>query len=284
MELFIGLDIGGTKFTVASGDSQGGLIKKITEATPPGLDEGLELLHVMIYKLKMNNKILRMAAATGGPLDWQKGIVSPLHQPAWREVPLKAMMEKRYGCPFYVDVDTNVAAQGEYMHLKQKPVKLLYITLSTGMGGGLMINGEIFRGINGAHPEIGHQSINFKCEYPERISCECGANDCLEGLVSGNAIRRIYQKPAEDLTDAEWREVAYNFGQGLRNLAAIYSPDLIILGGSVALGGGEPFISQAKAVMQRLLKIVPAPKVRLSRLGTDSPLIGALCLARSGLG
>jgi glucokinase len=283
MKLYVGLDIGGTKFSVASGNAVGRIRNQVTAPTPMDLQAGLTLLHQMIAEVSRGDRITGIGAAIGGPLDWQTGVVSPLHQPQWREVPLKAMMEERYHCPFYVDVDTNVAAQGEYSHIKPPPEKLLYITLSTGMGGGLIIKGDVYRGMAGSHPEVGHQSINFTCSHPERISCECGAEDCLEGLISGNAIQRIYQKPAEQLTKEEWQEIAYNLGQGLRNLAAIYLPDIIVLGGSVTLGGGRALLAKAMAVMRDLLKIVPVPTVQLSKLGAETPLIGALHLAKNGL-
>jgi glucokinase len=151
------------------------------------------------------------------------------------------------------------------------------------MGGGFLLNGKIYRGTGGAHPEAGHQSVNFRVSYPDRVSCECGAPDCLEALISGNAIRRIYHKPAEMLDSSEWQEVAFNLGQGLRNLAVIYAPDLIRLGGGVAIGGGERLIATARQVMLDHLKLVPAPVIELSRLGYDTALIGAVFLAIYGL-
>jgi predicted NBD/HSP70 family sugar kinase len=195
-------------------------------------------------------------------------------------VPLKDLMERVYGCPFAVDVDTNVAALGEYAD-SGGATRLLYLTLSTGMGGGFVVDGQLYRGARGAHPEVGHHGIAYRCAHPERIVCECGGGDCLEALLSGNGIRRVYGKPAEDLDDAEWQEVAYNLGQGLRNLAAIYAPDVIVLGGGVALGGGAVLIERATAVMRRHLRLVPAPAVRLSRLGYETALRGALVLAKS---
>jgi len=192
------------------------------------------------------------------------------------------LMEQRWGCSFYVDVDTNVAALGEYAAAASACRRFLYITLSTGMGGGYLVDGTIYRAMGGAHPEIGHQAINFRCMHPERVSCECGAPDCLEALISGNGIRRIYGKPAEQLDDHEWAEVAYNLGQGLRNLATIYLPDLIVLGGGVAVGGGERLIAAARQVLAERLRLVPIPAVRLSQLGYDTALHGAIEIARLG--
>jgi predicted NBD/HSP70 family sugar kinase len=280
---FIGLDIGGTKFLVASATLDGTIIARVQQPTPRNLAAGLALLDSMIATVSAGLAPHAIGVAIGGPLDWQTGVVSPLHQPEWRHVPLKARFEERYGCPLLVDVDTNVAALGEYAYGGEPATRLLYLTLSTGMGGGFLIDGQIYRGGNGAHPEVGHQAINYRCAHPERVQCACGAPDCLEALVSGNAIRRIYGVPAEHLNAAQWAEVAYNLGQGLRNLAAIYAPDQIVLGGGVAVGGGAPLLQAAAQVLTERLKIVPIPQLRLSQLGYDTALYGAIALARLAL-
>jgi len=281
MTVLIGLDIGGTKIMVAAADHQGNILRRARTATSVDLEEDLANIHTMIGDVAGGDEILGIGAAIGGPLDWEQGIVSPLHQPAWRNIPLKAMMESIWGCRFHVDVDTNVAAVGEYRWGGVRAGRFLYVTLSTGMGGGFLIDGTIYRGQDGAHPEVGHQSIHFRSLNPSAVQCECGAPDCLEALISGNAIRRIYGKPAEALSPAEWEEVAYNLGQGLRNMAALYAPDVISIGGGVAVGGGEKFIQSARDVMKEHLKLVPAPQVGLSRLGYDTALRGAIAMALS---
>jgi len=283
MSIFIGLDIGGTKFLVGAADGEGHILRRTRAATSTDLNQDLETLHRMIADVTQGEKIGGMGAAIGGPLDWQRGVVSPLHQPAWRDGPLKQIMEERWQCPFQVDVDTNIAALGEYTAGAVTARRFLYITVSTGMGGGLISDGRIYRGMGDAHPEIGHQSVDFRCSNPAGVQCECGVSNCLEALVSGNGIRRIYGKPAEQLSPAEWDEVAYNLGQGLRNAAALYAPDLIRLGGGVAVGGGEQFIQRAADVMRAHLRIVPPPAVELSRLGYDTALLGAVAIAIHGL-
>lgn len=281
MAIVIGLDIGGTKIMVAAADQEGNILRRARTATSTSLETDLANLNRMIHEVSAGEEIASMGAAIGGPLDWERGIVSPLHQPAWREVPLKQIMESKWRCPFQVDVDTNVAALGEYRWGGVPAGRFLYLTLSTGMGGGFLLDGKIYRGTEGAHPEVGHQSIHFRCSNPAAVQCECGAPDCLEALISGNGIRRIYGKPAEALTPEEWEEVSYNLGQGLRNMAALYTPDLIRIGGGVAVGGGENFIEAARRVMEDHLKIIPAPRVELSRLGYDTALQGAIALALS---
>lgn len=284
MPLFIGLDIGGTKLLVAAADGSGHIVRQVRRDTPLALDEGLRLLHAMIHEVAAGEPIAGIGAAVGGPLDWQQGVVSPLHQPEWRDVPLKALMEQQYGCPFSVDVDTNVAALGEYEASADRPARMLYVTISTGVGGGFLLDGWIYRGANSTHPEFGHQSINYRCANPDGVACECGAPDCLEALVSGNGIRRVYGVPAEQLSAAAWAEVGHNLGQGLRNAATFYAPDVIVLGGGVAVGGGERLLDTARQVLRERLRLVPVPTLRLSRLGYETALRGALGIARRGVG
>jgi len=283
MALFIGLDIGGTKTLAASANHDMTILKKVRNPTSFDLQEGIDLLHKMIREVTDGQSIEGIGAAIGGPLDWKLGIVSPLHQPLWRNVPLKQILEEKYNCPFYVDVDTNVAALGEYYLSPQKHGRFLYITLSTGMGGGLLIDGKIYRGKNQEHPEIAHQSIHYKCTFPDRITCECGASDCLEALVSGNGIRRIYQKPPEELSEFEWKEVTHNLGQGIRNLATIYLPEVIVLGGGIAHGRGNQLIQDLKDFLSKTLHIVPVPEIRLSLAGYETALVGAIRIAIEGI-
>ena len=282
MSVYVGLDIGGTKVMAAAADRQGRILRRARRPSVQPLEAGLAILDQMIVEVADGQPIMAIGAAAGGPLDWQTGVVSPLHQPAWRAVPLRQIMEERWSCPFYVDVDTNLAALAEYALGGARVARLLYLTLSTGMGGGFLIDGRIYRGAGGAHPEVAHQSIPYRCSNPAGLACECGLPDCLEALVSGNGIRRVYGKPAEHLSPDEWAEVAYNLGQGLRNLAAIYTPDLIRIGGGVAVGGGPAFVEQARQIMAAHLRLVPVPGVSLSRLGRDTALHGALIIAARG--
>lgn len=284
MSVYVGLDIGGTKLLVAAADEQGTILRRRQAPTPFELEEGLALLKEMVEEVRQGEPILAFGAAAGGPLDWERGVVSPLHQPEWREVPLRAIMQEAFGAPLYVDVDTNVAALGEFAFGGEASARMLYLTISTGMGGGFLVDGQLYRGAGGAHPEVGHQAVAFRAKHPERVQCACGAGDCLEALISGNAIRRLYGKPAEQLDEAEWQEVAYNLGRGLQNLAAILSPEVIVLGGGVAVGGGAKLLDAARQVMEAHLKIVPAPRVRLSELGYDTALLGTIALAMRGVG
>jgi glucokinase len=282
-KVYIGLDIGGTKTIVASFNGTGEELGRSTFSTPADLQAGLDLIHHHILALCADFPLGGIGASIGGPLDYQTGVVSPLHQPNWRDVPLKKLLETRYQVPFFVDVDTNVAALAEYHACPHKPDSLLYITISTGMGGGFIRNGSIYRGNGGAHPEIAHQSIPYRCAHPENISCECGVEDCLEALVSGNGIERIYGKPAKDLNHEEWVEVGYNLGQGLRNITTILAPQEIRLGGGVAIKGSKLLLQTALKTLKQHTLLVPLPHVSISTLGYDTALIGAGLIARIGI-
>ena len=202
--MYVGIDLGGTKIIVVSVDKDGSIIKKIKNDTPLELDEGLEMLKNMVKEVCSSPKAI--GCACGGPLDWKSGVVSPLHQPKWRNVPLKQIMEKEFSCKFHVDVDTNVAALGEYYFGSAANHKVfIYVTLSTGMGAAKLINGKIYRGYG--HPEMAHQSFTLSLNHAakdfnhDNYFCECGAKWCLETYVSGNAIKRIYGMPAEQAKD-----------------------------------------------------------------------------------
>lgn len=281
-DIYIGLDIGGTKVLAGCANKEGEIFRKVKVKTPLHLEQGLELVNELTHELSDGYNLKGIGVAIGGPINLDNGTVSPLHQPEWRNVALKKLLEEQWKCPCHFEVDTNVAALGEYYLGNYTASKFLYITLSTGMGGGILIDGKIYQGLNGFHPEIAHQSINYRCSFPKRIQCECGVDDCLEALVSGNAIQRIYGKPAEKLTEKEWDEVAWNLGQGIRNIVTIMAPEVIVFGGGIATHGGENFIKKVEAYAAQKLKLVPMPTLRISLLGYDTALSGACYIAVHG--
>ena len=246
---YVGIDLGGTKTIVACTDEKGKIIRQARENTPVALKDGINMLTRMVREVSPSPTSI--GCACGGPLDYRNGVVSPLHMPQWRNVPLKETMEKEFNCPFRVDVDTNAAALG--------------------------------------HPEMGHQSFAAALRHARdgfdlsRHRCECGAIGCLESFVSGNAIRIIYGKPAEEISGADIiNEIAANLGEGLRNIIALHSPDAIFIGGGVAYGLGEKLLMPAIGAAKNNLKIVPVPAIRLASLGYDSALMGSIALAING--
>jgi glucokinase len=280
MGIYIGIDIGGTKMMAASVTGEMHILRRCRHLTPEGLQAGLDQLHAMVAEVAAGENILGIGLSIGGPIDIPAGTVSPLNQREWRNVPIRRIMEERYGCPFHFGVDTDVAAVAEYHLAGVKVGRFLYVTISTGVGGGFLLDGKVYRGLNGAHPEVGHQAIAARLKHPGRALCGCGNPDCLEAIVSGSGIERIYGKPAQDLAPDEWDEVAFNLSQGLRNMIVVLSPDLIVLGGGVTTGGGQHFLEDTQAYLRKSLTLVPMPEIRVSDLGYDTALLGAAYIAR----
>jgi glucokinase len=280
MGVYIGIDIGGTKMMVAAVDAEMRILRRVKAATPLNLQEGLEQLYALIDDMAEKEEILGLGMAIGGPIDIAAGTVSPLNLPEWRDVPIRQLLETRYGCPLHYGVDTDVAAVAEYRLAGLRVVRFLYVTISTGVGGGFLIDGQVYRGLDGAHPEVGHQGIPARVRYPERVRCGCGSPTCLEALVSGSGIAHVYGKPAYALEPDEWDEVAYNLSQGLRNMIVMLSPDLIVLGGGVTTGGGQNFLDSTYAYLAQNLTMARMPEIRVSELGYDTALLGAGYLAR----
>lgn len=279
--LLVGIDLGGTKIQVAATDFSGHVLARLREPTPRSLPEGLDLLRQALTTVAQGAPIAGIGVAIGGPINALTGVVSPLHQPEWRDVPLGRHLETwSAGAPWRIEVDTDAAALAEY-HLGGHGVeRLLYVTVSTGVGGGFVVAGDVFRGADGAHPEFGHQAV----PGGEGVACPCGAQGCLEALVSGTALQRRYQCDPATLDDAAWAETGLLLGLGLRNASTLLAPQLIALGGGVVIGAGERLLTPARAELAAGLRLVPAPRVTASVLGYDTALQGALVLASLAAG
>lgn len=279
--LLVGIDLGGTKIQVAATDFSGRVLARLREPTPRSLPAGLDLLRHALTTVSQGAPIAGVGVAIGGPINALTGVVSPLHQPEWRDVPLGRYLETwSDGAPWRIEVDTDAAALAEY-HLGGHGVeRLLYVTVSTGVGGGFVVAGDVFRGAGGAHPEFGHQAV----PGGEGVACPCGARGCLEALVSGTALQSRHKRDPETLDDAAWAETGRLLGLGLRNACTLLAPQVVALGGGVVFGAGERLLAPARAELFAGLRLVPAPRVTASALGYDTALQGALVLASLAAG
>lgn len=281
--IYAGIDFGATKTIAVSADEKGNIINQIQKNTPQKLEDGIEMFKELIYEISSESKIIAIGCATGGPLDWKRGIINFLHMPTWRNVNLKEIMEKEFSCPFYVDNDCNVAAIGELVFGEGKNYNdFIYITISTGVGAGIIKHKKIFRGLDGEHPELGHQIVETSELYD--VTCRCGAKNCLESLIAGYIIEKHYGKPAEMLSEKEWKKIGYILGQGLRNIIIMHAPEVIFLGGGVALGARNKLLDPALKVVEEQVKIVKLPLIKLTSLGYDAPIKGSIALAMKGHG
>ena len=269
----IGVDIGGTRLRVGRRDGRGGLIAE--RALVP---EGGAALATMIVEMARRiapEGIARIGVSAPGPLDFAAGVVNKLGKPGWHGSPLIPDTSQRLEAPVLMDNDANCAALGEWGEGAGRGARtLVYYTLSTGVGTGVIINGRVH---HGAHDtEGGHQIV-----WPDGPDCPCGARGCLEAVASGTAIRARHGRPAETIDDqAIWDEVAGYVAVAVANTTALLGPDIIVFGGGVS-ARGELLFGPLRRKAAELIRILPLPDIRVAGLGQDSGIIGALVLAET---
>jgi glucokinase len=306
--IILALDYGGTKHTAA--------LLAVGERTwlahervysPPGADGSYD--RATMIKMAHNllacarGQLAAVGVSFGGPVDATTGTVRLSHHvPGWEDTPLCDQLQAEFGVPAAVDNDANVAALGEWRFgAGQGCDSLLYVTVSTGIGGGWVLNGRIYSGADGMAGEIGHVVVR-----PDGMECVCGKRGCLEAEACGPAIakkmrERIQTPNAKTCTvwtsvtaesvaraaqqgDALAQEVmddaAHMLGAGLGGAINLMNPQRIVLGGGVTKSGERYWrivreTARAHALPQMRVEIAPAA------LGDDAPLWGAVALAES---
>lgn len=227
-----------------------------------------------------------------GPLNIQTGtILHTPNLPAWRGTPIVKILKRAFGVPVALDNDANAAALAE-LKFGCKKKNFIYLTLSTGIGGGIVIGGKVYRGATGNAGEIGHMIVERSQNAPR---CGCGKRGCLEALASGNAIARGGKKILKlKHASAEivfWRaragdkkarkiieEAAFYLGVGLANLSEIFDPEAIVLGGGLTKSWAL-FEKGVKKTLKRYARQMP--ELVLTKLGDDNVLMGAAALVFS---
>ncbi|HHV15474.1 MAG TPA: ROK family protein, partial [Gelria sp.] len=190
-ELVLGVDLGGTKILAGIADTNGIILEKKQVLTPAGAEPGQVLDVIIDYATELRKvcqvkeeEIKGIAVATPGPLSYPEGVVRNSPNLGWKRVNFKEELIQRIGRPIIVEKDTNMAAWGEYYFGRRRGCgDLLYITVSTGVGGGIICAGELYRGHIGGAGEVGHMVV----ETGGAI-CNCGRRGCLEALASGSAV------------------------------------------------------------------------------------------------
>jgi glucokinase len=270
----LGIDIGGTKISIVLGTEKGRvlarreILTKTGSKTPSCVKELTAHLRSLIIRSGISpKKFLGIGVGCPGAVDPQKGALprSP-NLPGWAGLPLKRILTKATGLPVYLGNDANVAALGEYLFGAGRKTKdLIYITVSTGVGGGIIINGRLYQGAGSVAGEIGHISI-----VPDGKKCACGKRGCLEAYASGTAIAknvreqmtpkntRIWKflgrdkkvtarqvgmaaREGDKLSIESYRRAGYYLGIGVANLLNILNPDKIVIGGGVLKSAHKVF-------------------------------------------
>lgn len=280
----LALDIGGTKLEVGLVSDSGEVLCRRRGPTRAqgGADELFGDLCELIDEILASGTATRCGVGCGGPMAPGGVTVSPLNIPAWREFPLRQRLEETVGLPVEIDNDAKAFALAEgWRGAAAGTADFVALVVSTGVGGGIVSQGRLLDGATGNAGHIGHVFVADGTEAWERHPA-----GLLESEASGTAIARRTGRPAPEAGIAVRRRTGVLVGRAVASVANLLDLRLAVVGGSVALGFGEPFFSAAQDELDRLCHldhsrgatIVPAG------LGADGPLIGAAAVALRGAG
>ena len=326
-DLLLALDFGGTKLSLAclrlesarrllAGDAGDTLEWQAQRRafSPPGANAqyDIETVFNLAHELLDGTSPAAIGVSFGGPVDYQRGVVRLSHHvPGWENMPLQQMLERAFQAPAIVDNDANVAALGEAgFGAGRGASSLLYITVSTGVGGGWILNGAPWRGAEGMAGEIGHTVVD-----PQGPRCLCGKCGCVERLASGPylaadarqmlqelpergaILRRMGDGELSNITGkllaeaaAAGDELAWGLlersaralGLAIGNAANLLNPQCFVLGGGVTKSGARYW-----QVLRQTARQTALPQVHFellpAALGDDAPLWGAVALALTHL-
>ena len=292
------VDIGGTKIAVGVVDRNGRVLAKTECATDPG--RGFDRAMQRIVELLAQSASRAAVKLTGigigctGPVDPLTGLVGNVSfLPGWEGGNPVGVLSAEFKVPAAMENDADAAALGEAVWgAGRGKARLICVTIGTGIGGGVILEGRIYRGVAQCHPEIGHHIID-----PLGPLCSCGARGCWESLACGPSMVEWIKTNAptnynlQDLTAREicaqaqqgdeWAKRAveregYYLGVGLANLVTMFAPDALVLGGSV-MKSASLFLARIHEVIRHNCRLVPYERVEISvaSLGPDVGLIGA---------
>ncbi|MGM0499123.1 MAG: ROK family protein [Bacillota bacterium] len=313
-EYYLGLDLGGTKILAGLADAQGNIITRSRKETEAELGEDkiienmIETIEAVLNKAGVSKDQVRtLGIGSPGPLDAKKGIIIENSNLPWKNVQLVKKMEAALGINTLLKNDANAAALGEKWFGAGREVdNMVYLTISTGIGAGAVINKELFNGVNDNACEIGHTVID-----PDGPLCGCGNHGCLESFSSGTSIGKRAREAAaagkskkmldladnivEDIDAVICAQAAYQgdqtaidifekagyyLGIGLGNVVNIFNTEMIILGGGV-MKASDLFLDQALKTMKDIA--LPGPleivTIKEAELGSDIGLMGAIAVA-----
>jgi glucokinase len=310
--LACGIDVGGTKISGGVVDLDGSVVEELRVESPATDVEAMEdAITSLVTELRSRHEIAAVGVGAAGYVDKARAVVMFAPNIAWRDVDLKAELEERIQLPVVVENDVNAAAWGEFSYGAGHDIDdLLMVAVGTGVGGGVVLDGELYRGAFGVGAEIGHMRV-----VPDGILCGCGNRGCLEQYASGSALVREVRAAARggSLLAADLLERAGGepdkitgplvteaasagdpfaveqlgvlgrwLGEGIASLTAVLDPAVVVIGGGVSEAGDlllapvrTAFASQLTGRGHR-----PVLDIRRARLGNRAGLIGAADLAR----
>lgn len=281
----LAVDIGGTKMAAGVVDAEGRVVARHQVPTEGDGAEGLMgTLGGLIDAVRRQADVPVAACGVGcgGPMRAGGEAVSPLNIPGWREFPLRERVAAHVELPTWVDNDAKVLALGEGWRGAAVGTRdYLAMVVSTGVGGGIVLDGRLLDGAGGNAGHIGHVVVE-----PEGRPCVCGARGCLEAEASGTAIAAVTGRSAREAADHVRRRTGTLVGRAVGSVANLLDLRLACVAGSVALGFGATFFDAAQAELDRTACIAHArgAVIRPGGLGAEGSLVGAAAVAWRGLG
>ena len=288
------IDIGGTKIAVAAVTEDGTILHRAECPTDPhlGFPAAISRILAMLRSaVTACGPLQGIGIACPGPLNPVTGVIGDVGTlPGWQGCNLKQPLEQEFGISVAVENDADAAALAEYAFGSGRLTSsFIYITVSTGIGGGIILGGQLYRGVAASHPELGHQILD-----PSGPLCYCKARGCWESLASGPAISDWFHAQAphrgnptaaeicnlaaqgDPLATQAVARLAHYLGLGLTNLATLFAPEVIALGGGV-MKSSALFLDDALDIVREYGTQVPVESIRivLASLGTDVGLQGA---------
>jgi len=278
--MILAIDIGGTKFSMAMFDGSR-MVRRESRATNAegGREWMIGQIAGVIAGWRREFPIERCGIGFGGPVDYRaQRVVLSTHVGGWRDFDLCGFVAEAAGAPAVIDNDANVGAIGEAEFGAGKGCSpLFYMTLSTGIGGGIYDAGRVWRGADSYGGEIGHLTIR-----PDGPECLCGARGCFERMCCGLWLERDYGRTAQELLQDPVFVERYvvDLALGLKAAIMLLNPERVVIGGGISKAGDRLFLPLRAELRRRItawsgarLDVVPA------QLGDDSVLYGALSLA-----
>ncbi len=313
MGLAIGVDVGGTKVAAGVVDEQGAILATLRRPTPSTVPADVIATIVdVVQELRAAHEVASVGIGAAGFINAERSMVLFAPNLAWREEPLRDVVAKELDLPVVVENDANAMAWGEYRFGAGRGEEhLVCITVGTGIGGGILLDGRLYRGRFGIAAEFGHTRV-----VPDGRRCGCGQRGCWEQYCSGRALlheareigdvdkvfgARLLElgggRPegieARHVTDAAregdpaalacFEQVGRALGQGMADMAAVLDPGRFVVGGGVA-DAGELLLGPARKAFSLALTGTghrPVPDIVLAQLGNDAGLVGAADLSRA---
>ncbi len=275
---YLAIDVGGTKLSVGIVAETGEVLVRDRVATPVR-DVWPALSRVVLRVLAAApTPPVAVGIGCGGPMNPVTRTVSPLHVPSWKDFPLAAEVETLTQLPTVLDNNAKAVALGEaWCGAAVGERNFVALVIGAGLGGGIVSRGKLLEGRLGNAGHIGHVVVE-----PDGRPCRCGGRGCLEAYCSGAAIEEETGRPPQRAPQAIVERTGLLTGRALASLGAICDLRLAVIGGSVALGFGEPFFAAAQAELDQRARLAFTSGFRVvpAGLGQLAPLIGAAALAR----